>query len=82
MMFKTAGHDFGNWLQFEPRQTSCGDISDGVGFSHAICENPQNKHQITPGWVLSFADLEAMYFAAKKERTVQSAASEPEVRNG
>lgn len=66
---KVAGyHEEFNWLGFDPRPTSCGGITDGVSLSHQNCEQPANRHQTDAGWVISFADLERMYEAAKAAR--------------
>ncbi len=45
----------------------CGHIRDGISFDLATCEEP-NTTQWHPGGVISFADLEAIYFAAKAAR--------------
>lgn len=45
----------------------CGHITDGIALDLADCHEP-NKTQWHPGGVISFADLEAIYLAAKAVR--------------
>ncbi len=45
----------------------CGHIEDGISLSLSDCEEP-NKSQWHPGGVIAFADLEAIYLAAKALR--------------
>lgn len=49
----------------------CGHIDDGISLDLSACEEP-NKSQWYPGGVISFADLEAIYFAAKELRAGSS----------
>jgi hypothetical protein len=45
----------------------CGHIEDGICLDLADCEEP-NRSQWHPGGVISFRDLEAIYFAARAVR--------------
>lgn len=45
----------------------CGHIDDGISLDLADCQEP-NRTQWHPGGIISFADLEAIYLAAKKHR--------------
>lgn len=63
---KMAGSEY-PWLAFDVRPTRCGVIIDGVAFDFWMCQQP-NFHQRTHDWVISFADLEAIYLAAKSAR--------------
>lgn len=47
---------------------SCAHVDDGVSIDWANCEDPLYAEQILHGGVLSFADLEAIYWAARKAR--------------
>lgn len=49
-------------------RSRCGHIEDGICLDLADCETP-NGSQWHPGGVISFADLEAIYLAAKALRT-------------
>lgn len=58
--FEVAGHPE-EILRFNPGPTECGNITDGVAFYHG------NRG----AWIVSFADLERMYLAAKLARRGQ-----------
>jgi hypothetical protein len=59
LVIQTAGYSEPDELSFWPGPSKCGEITDGVTLSHAG----------EGGWVISFADLERMYLAAKEART-------------
>ena len=64
-----AGHEY-PLLRFGPK-SRCGEIEDGVSFSHAGNKDAEG------GWVISFADLEAMYNFAKSWRSSHKAGKKP-----
>lgn len=65
-LIEVVGHP-AKWLAVDPGSHRCGHIEDGVSLSHWLCEEP-NRYQVDGGWVISFADLEAFYLAAKAHR--------------
>jgi len=71
-LIETAGHTF-RWLAVEPGIHRCAGIEDGVALAHWNCEEPRGRGQAEGGWLISFADLEAFYLAAKAHRDAVSA---------
>lgn len=70
-LIAVAGHGF-KWLAVDPGRHRCGKIEDGVSLAHWLCEEP-NRYQADGSWIISFADLEAFYLAAKAYRDSDSA---------
>jgi len=65
-LIRTAGW-LSNFAMVGLGPTRCGHIEDGISLSLADAEEP-NPTQWHPGGVISFADLEAIYLAAKALR--------------
>lgn len=71
---KTTGHQYAVTLAGHTRPvlligigpTCCGQIMDGVSFSHSRIDNPVSINDTEGSWVMSFDDLEAIYLAAKE----------------
>lgn len=67
MLADVAGHGH-KFLAFRAGPTRCGQITDGVSFAHWRVEEPLSHADGEGSWVVPFADLEAMYLAAKAAR--------------
>lgn len=66
LLAEVAGHGH-QYLMFRP-WCRCGNIDDGIGLSHWRVKDPKGVDDTEGGWVISFADLEEMYLAAKSLR--------------
>lgn len=62
-----AGHSH-DVLAVNTNRIRCGQIEDGVSFSHWRVKEPKGHADAEGGWVISFADLESIYLAAKSVR--------------
>lgn len=67
MLADVAGHGH-KFLAFRVGPARCGAITDGVSFAHWKIEEPLSWADYEGSWVIPFADLEAIYLAAKEAR--------------